>query len=119
MMELKAKTGTEINIILTEIIEKVRPIFGEKLKKVILYGSYARGDYDAESDVDVMFVVDEDDNNIVKHRKSVQLAMSGMDLRYDALICGHIQNYDRFIRYMHVIPFYQNVSREGIVYYEQ
>jgi predicted nucleotidyltransferase len=40
-------------MILNELIERVRPVFGDKLKKVILFGSYARGDYDAESDVDI------------------------------------------------------------------
>ena len=87
--------------------------------KVILYGSYARGDYDAESDVDVMFIIDEDDVNIMKYRRGVRLAMSGIDLKYDVLVCGHVQNYNRFIKYMNDVPFYENVSREGIVYYEQ
>jgi predicted nucleotidyltransferase len=119
MAELKAKTKAEVNMILSEIIDRVRPVFGEKLKKVILYGSYARGDYDADSDVDVMFMIDEDDNNIVEYRKSVRQAMSGIDLKYDVLVSGHIQNYERFIKYMYDVPFYENVSREGIVYYEQ
>jgi uncharacterized protein len=31
---------------------------GEKLEKVILFGSYARGDYDEESDIDIMVIAD-------------------------------------------------------------
>ena len=119
MADLKAKTKAEVDMILNEIVDRVRPVFGEKLKKVVLYGSYARGDYDAESDVDVMFMIDEDDNEIVKYRKNVRRAMSGIDLKYGALICGHVQNYNRFIKYMNDVPFYENVSREGIVYYEK
>lgn len=119
MAELKIKTKDEVNMILSEIINRVRPVFGEKLKKVILYGSYARGDYDVESDIDIMFMIDEDDNEIVNYRRNVRRAMSGIDLKYDVLVCGHVQNYNRFIKYMNDIPFYINVSREGIVYYEQ
>ena len=119
MAELKAKTTEEINMIVRDLVDRVRPVFGSKLKKVILYGSYARGDFDAESDIDVMFMVDDDDDNIVKYRRSVRQAMSGIDLKYDALVCGHIQNFDRFTKYMLDVPFYKNVSMEGIVYYEQ
>ena len=35
----------------TEILQK---IYGKHLKKVILYGSYARGDYRDDSDIDIM-----------------------------------------------------------------
>ncbi|HEX3048516.1 MAG TPA: nucleotidyltransferase domain-containing protein [Bacillota bacterium] len=119
MSELKAKTKAELNMILSEVINRVLPVFGEKLKKVILYGSYARGDYDAESDVDVMFIIDEAEDKIVNYRKGLRQAMAGIDLKYDALICGHIQNHERFMKYMNDVPFYSNISREGIVYYEQ
>ena len=48
---LKSKTRNGIDIIMNELIEKTIPIFGGKLKKVVLYGSYARGDFDEESDI--------------------------------------------------------------------
>ena len=33
---------------------EMKRILGENLKKVILYGSYARGDYTENSDIDIM-----------------------------------------------------------------
>ena len=44
----------DLQALLNETTAGLREIFGEKLDSVILYGSYARGDYDEESDVDVM-----------------------------------------------------------------
>lgn len=44
----------ELYIILHEIYEKSLRDFGNKLDAIILYGSYARGDYDEESDIDKM-----------------------------------------------------------------
>lgn len=50
-----------------EVVEKIKPIFEDRLKKVILFGSYARGDYDGESDIDIMVMVDDDEINLKKY----------------------------------------------------
>jgi predicted nucleotidyltransferase len=34
-------------------------IYGRRLRDVLLFGSYARGDFDAESDVDILVVLDD------------------------------------------------------------
>ena len=39
-------------------MQAARESLGDKLDKVILYGSYARGDYDDESDIDIMVLAD-------------------------------------------------------------
>ena len=38
--------------IIMSFARKVRRILGKNLKQVILYGSYARGDYTEDSDID-------------------------------------------------------------------
>ncbi len=48
---------SELQIILSEIAKTARETFGEHLDSVILYGSYARGDYTPDSDVDMMILV--------------------------------------------------------------
>ena len=47
-----------IHTLLTQYLSEVQKIYGSHLKRVILYGSYARGDYTADSDVDIMMLVD-------------------------------------------------------------
>ena len=42
--------------ILAEYVAGVKRIFGNHLKTVILYGSYARGDYNDDSDIDIMIL---------------------------------------------------------------
>ena len=42
---------TMINNLLGQYVEEVRKIYGEHLKSVILYGSYARGDFRPDSDI--------------------------------------------------------------------
>jgi hypothetical protein len=46
LQQLTAKSPEELNQILKELTERVLPLFGDKLKKIVLFGSYARGDYD-------------------------------------------------------------------------
>ena len=42
------------NRILCEFRNKTKSIMGDSLKQMILYGSYARGDYGDNSDMDIM-----------------------------------------------------------------
>jgi len=40
-----------LNEITNKVVRAARECLGDKLDRVILYGSYARGDYDDESDI--------------------------------------------------------------------
>ena len=48
-----------IKILLDQYTEILRKIYGSHLKTVILYGSYARGDYKSTSDIDFCIIVKE------------------------------------------------------------
>ena len=45
------------NLIQQYVIE-IKKIYGLHLRKVILYGSYARGDFQSDSDVDIIILLD-------------------------------------------------------------
>mgnify|MGYP000916201491 CR=1 FL=1 len=57
-----------IKILLDQYTEILRKIYGSHLKTVILYGSYARGDYKADSDIDIMILLDLSDIDIKQYR---------------------------------------------------
>jgi predicted nucleotidyltransferase len=120
MFHLTAKTETELKSILDELIQKSIPIFDNKLKRVILFGSYARGDYDEESDVDVMFLIDDEAKILQsKYRKPIRKIIADIDFEYDVLLCSVLQNEQDFYACVHSIPFYHNVEKEGITLYGQ
>ena len=53
-----------VNSIVYKFLQDLKRILGEKLAKVIVYGSYARGDYRDNSDVDIMILVKMSDEEI-------------------------------------------------------
>lgn len=48
-----------IREVLAELKSRLSALYGERLKGVYLFGSYARNEADEESDVDVLIVLDE------------------------------------------------------------
>ncbi len=53
-------------------IKELSKLFGKRIKKIILYGSYARGDFNKNSDIDLMILTDLDDEELKKYRIKVR-----------------------------------------------
>ena len=66
--------------IIVSFARKVRKILGKNLKQVILYGSYARGDYTEDSDIDIMVLTTLTDKEIE------QIETEIYDLAFDFLM---------------------------------
>ena len=47
-----------VNKVVQNYSMEAKRIFGNKLRAVILYGSYARGDFEPDSDIDIMVLLD-------------------------------------------------------------
>ena len=107
-------TKKELDYVLDNLVEKVKALFGEKLKDVILFGSYARGDYNADSDIDVMIIADIAETDIMKHIYTISEYLGEFLIDYDIVISPVIESYNRYQEYKDVIPFLKNVQKEGI-----
>ena len=60
-------------------------LYEKQLNKIILYGSYARGDYTDESDIDIMIVLNCGPDEIKKLRK--QTAEMTSDISLEQRFC--------------------------------
>jgi len=107
-----------IDNISKEYVEQINNIFADKLKKIILYGSYARGDFNEFSDIDVMILVDMPDEEIKRKRRSIVEAKCGIDNKYNVFISTITKDINHFKKLLPIVPFYQNVENEGVVWYE-
>ena len=86
--------------------------YGEHIKKVILYGSYARGEATEDSDVDVLVLVDQS-------LKPSEVHESMSDLLYDIVLeegelVSVIVIPEGFFD-SHNLPFMLNVRKEGVM----
>ena len=92
-------------------------ILGERAKKIILYGSYARGDYKSDSDIDIMILTDLTNEEMAKYReKVIDIAYDiEFDNNFDIEINPLLKNIDKFNYWLEALPFYMNIQKEGIV----
>ena len=100
-----------------EINENMKSLFGSKLRKVILYGSYARNKQNKDSDIDFFILVDDTEENLINNRYRIADIMTELSLSYDLLVSITEETYNRYIEYLDILPFYKNISKEGIEIY--
>jgi predicted nucleotidyltransferase len=108
----------EMKGILQAYIESVKKIYGSHLQKIILYGSYARGEATPSSDIDIMILVDLDDMEIKRYGIELSNMTYDTNLDHDVMIMPIVKNEDHFNYWMPTYPFYNNVSKEGVALYE-
>ncbi len=109
-------TKNQLDEIIGRIVDFSKQTFGDKFQNVILYGSYARGDYDDESDVDIMIMVDMSREELNKYRRTFSEFFSDINLENGVFLTSKLQSKAYFNEWIHAMPFYQNVMREGVVY---
>jgi len=101
----------KIKSLLNRIKAHLTKIYGGKIKKVILYGSFVRGEATRDSDIDILVLIDQSLNPF-----EVRYSLS--DLLFDILLeeGEHISAivvpeyfYDNYNS-----PFILNVKKEGV-----
>lgn len=103
-----------IHNIVYKFAGQIRRIYGDSLKKVVVYGSYARGDYQKNSDIDIMILVDVSDAEIKKKFNSVCDLAFDYELEYGVVISPLVKNEAHFMKWSEALPFYRNVKQEGV-----
>ena len=101
--------------IIMSFARKVRWILGKNLKQVILYGSYARGDYTEDSDIDIMVLTTLTDKEIEQIETEIYDLAFDYLMDYGVDISVVIKNEEQFNYWLGALPFYDNVRKEGMV----
>ena len=96
-------------------VKEIQKIYGSHLKQIILYGSYARGDYTPNSDMDIMILTTLSDSEIEQIENSIFDLAFDFQLEYSIDISVIIKNEEQFYYWLGALPFYDNVQKEGVV----
>lgn len=107
-----------IDSAMKDIAAEAKNIYGDKLKEVILFCSCARGDFEDDSDVDIMILIDVPRSEVEEADNKMDPVISRLDKKYEyeLLFSPIVQSYSEFNYWIEALPFYQNVRKEGIRY---
>ena len=104
-----------IQKILNVFLEEIKMILGSRLKKIVLYGSYARGDYNKSSDIDIMILTDLTDKEISEYSMKIWEKSADIEIDQGIVLSPLVRNIDTFEAWSDVKPFYMNIINEGVV----
>lgn len=104
----------DIQNILLLFAQNVRKLIGKNLSKILVYGSYARGDYNENSDIDIMILTSLPENKIEPIEDALYDIAFDFMMEYEIQISVIVKNEEHFKYWLGALPFYDNVEREGI-----
>lgn len=102
---------------LESYVDQIKKIYGEHVRNIILYGSYARGDFKPDSDIDIMILLDISELDIKKFANSLSDVTFDFNMDHDVDIKPIAKDISQFYQWVDVYPFYKNIQQEGVVLY--
>ncbi|HOD41775.1 MAG TPA: nucleotidyltransferase domain-containing protein [Candidatus Wallbacteria bacterium] len=103
-----------IKLIMAELKEALEKTYGDKLKKLVLFGSHARGDARPDSDIDFLVVLDFSEKDLSVSREIMKINETAVDLilKYEKTISIIPVSFETYMESQY--SFFINVRKEGI-----
>lgn len=111
--ELPLKVEKELD----ELKQAIRQVLGVHLKKILLFGSYARQEADEHSDLDLVVLTDLDEKALKQEQEKIRSKCADLFIQYNVLPNVMLRNEQLFLERSQYVPFYKTVMEEGVVIY--
>ena len=100
----------------TDIVHNIRDVLQRVAPgaTVILFGSEARGDAHADSDIDVLILLDKE-KITYQDRKDINYPLFDIEIETGILVSPKVFSKKQWEGQLSITPFYNNVMNEGIV----
>lgn len=108
---MRKSVPKNIKLILEAVKKKLKKIYGDRLKGIVLYGSHARGDATTGSDIDLIILL-EDMIDPVAELDRCSKEIHSIDFEYDTLISIIPLDVNQYRT--RKLPLILNAKREGI-----
>ncbi|MBC7408685.1 MAG: nucleotidyltransferase domain-containing protein [Arcicella sp.] len=102
--------------IIKDFTETMKNHYGDRLSKIILYGSYARGDFNEESDIDFLVLLNDEEVRTSKEILNTYKLLYHLTLENNieiSLSAASQKKYELATK-----AFYRFIKNEGITVYE-
>ena len=103
--------------LIKQYVNEIKQIYGTHLRQIILYGSYARGDFRPDSDIDIMILLDLSDLELKAYSQKLSYMTYDFNMDYNIDIKPISKSEAHFNKWIVNYPFYSNIHREGVILY--
>ena len=103
-------------LVIKGFTETMKNHYGDRLSKIILHGSYARGDFNEEADIDFMVVIKDKEVRAVKEITSTHKLLNELTLKNDIWVSMFATSITKFETATKALDRF--VRKEGITIYE-
>lgn len=103
-----------LSVLLEGYREAIVKILGDQLNRIILYGSYARGDFKQGSDLDIMILADVRPEDIGSYADKVYDITYDFEMQYGMEINPSVQSMQIYEQWKKVSPFFMNIEKDGV-----
>ena len=115
-MEVEFMLDAQIQRIVEDTRLRVSELFPNDHVDAILFGSYARGDAHADSDLDILLLVDASKEAIARQNWQIGKIASDLFFDYELVVSPIVENRSFYESRIQAIPFYENIHREGVLF---
>jgi predicted nucleotidyltransferase len=102
----------KLDLVLATLRRQLEEIYGERLVRMVLYGSRARGEAEPGSDIDILIVLKGPVNPGEEITRTGGV-VADLSLQFDGVVSCFFMDEERFT-HRHG-PFLRNIRREGII----
>lgn len=103
-----------IEAVIQEYVGEVKRILGGDFVKALLFGSYARGEQQEDSDIDIAIFTNRPAGDIYELIHAIAEPTFEYNVKYNVMLAPVLHNIKEFYRRVAYVPFYQSIEREGI-----
>ncbi len=103
-----------LTIVATSLKSTIFDLFHQNCEEMILFGSFARGDNEEGSDIDIMLLVDASREEIASKNWQIGDAAAELLLMYGVVVSPIVENREYFQKNLNYLPFFRNVDQEGV-----
>ena len=107
----------QINELMMDYVKELKKIYSHKLMRVSLFGSYARGDNRAYSDINVFVLVDGTENDLHDYSDRLYEMTVEFNMKNDVDVQTVVMSTEYYNKWKYVHPLILNIKDEEIKFY--